>query len=77
MSIRYEVQQDTICDGWTNTWHEYDDDNNEQPTTFDSIDEAVAELDEHLNECLKEFRRGNISAPYNRSEFRIVEIEND
>ena len=74
MSTQYEVQQDTICDGWTNTWHEYDDDNNEVPMTFDSIDEAVEELDEHLNDCLKEFRRGNIDAPYSRSEFRIVEV---
>lgn len=74
MNKRYEIQQDTICDGWTNTWHEYDDDNNEIPMTFDTFTDAVLELDEHLNDCQKEYERGNISEPYNRDEFRIVEV---
>jgi hypothetical protein len=74
MTKRYEVQQYTICDGWTNTWTEYDDDNNAQPMTFDSFEEALDELDEHLNDCDKEFERGNIESPYERDEFRIVEV---
>lgn len=74
MNKRYEVQQDTICDGWTNTWTEYDDDNNEQPMTFDSFEEALDELNEHLHDCDKEFKRGNIDSPYERDEFRIVEV---
>ncbi len=75
MTKRYEVQQDTMCDGWTNTWTEYDDDNNAQPMTFDSFEEALEELDEHLNDCAQEFKRGNISEPYLREEFRIVEVK--
>jgi hypothetical protein len=42
--------------------------------TFDSFEEALDELDEHLNDCDKEFERGNIESPYLREEFRIVEV---
>jgi hypothetical protein len=73
---RFEVQQLTICDGWINTWHEYDDDNNEVPMMFDSFGEALDELDDLLNDCQKEFERGNIDSPYDRNEFRIVEVKN-
>jgi hypothetical protein len=43
--------------------------------TFDSFDEALDELNEHLNDCDKEYKRGNIDAPYERDEFRIVEVK--
>ena len=75
MTKRYEVQQDTICDGWTNTWHEYDDDNNEIPMRFDSFADALLELDEHLYDMEKAYNMGDISTPEDRNNFRIVEVK--
>lgn len=74
MTKRYEVQEATICDGWTNTWHEYDDDNNEVPMTFDSFAQAVEELDSHLYDMEKAYNMGDISTPEDRDNFRIVEV---
>jgi len=70
----FEVQQFTICNGWVNTWVEYDDENEEVPLRFDTYQEAEEELENNLLDCLKEFQRGNISDPYDRDEFRIVEV---
>lgn len=74
MTKRYEVQEATICDGWTNTWHEYDDDNNEVPMTFDSFAQAVEELDSHLYDMEKAYNMGGISTSEDRDNFRIVEV---
>jgi hypothetical protein len=74
MTKRYEVQEATICDGWTNTWHKYDDDNNEMPMTFDSFAEAVEELDSHLYDMEKAYNMGDISTPDDRDNFRIVGV---
>jgi len=73
--MRYEVQQATICDGWTNTWHEYDDDNNEVPMTFDTFEEALLELDEYLYDIEKAYNMGDIDSPEDRDNFRIVEVK--
>ena len=51
---KFEVQEHTICDGWVNTWHEYDDDNNEVPMTFDSFAEAVTEAANAIPKSTKE-----------------------
>lgn len=75
MKAKFEVQQLTICDGWTNTWHEYDDDNNEVPMTFDRFEDAVTELDEHLYDMQKAYNMGDIDSPEDRNNFRIVEIK--
>jgi hypothetical protein len=75
MIKRYEVQEATICDGWTNTWHEWDDDNNEIPMTFDSFKEALEQLDEHLYDMEKAYNMGDIDSPDDRKNFRIVEVE--
>jgi len=74
MTKRYEVQEATICDGWTNTWQEYDDDNNEVPMAFDSFAQAVEELDSHLYDMEKAYNMGDISTPEDRDNFRIVEV---
>jgi len=74
MKIKYEVQENTICDGWTNTWHEYDDDNNEIPMRFDSFEEALLELDNHIDDYEKAFKMGDIERPEDRDNFRIVEV---
>lgn len=72
---KYEVQEYTICDGWVNTWHEWDDDDEEIPMTFDSVKEAIEELDNHLYDMQKAYNMGDISSPDDRANFRIVEIQ--
>jgi hypothetical protein len=66
---KYEVQHNTICDGWVNTWTD-----DGAPTVFDSKAEANAELDSFLDDTLDDFRNGYLDEPYNRSEFRVVLI---
>lgn len=71
---RFEVQQFLYGNTWENTWTEYNDDNEPNPMLFDSFEDALDELDDFLNDCQKEYRRGNIDQPYLRDEFRIVEV---
>ena len=63
-----------MCDGWVNTWHEWDDDNNEVPMTFDSFKEALEQLDEHLYDMEKAYKMGDIATLDDRDNFRIVEV---
>jgi hypothetical protein len=74
MTKRYEVQHYTLCDGWINTWSDYDEDGNETPSTYDSFEDALNELDSFLDDEQEAFKEGNIESPYDREEFRIVEI---
>lgn len=71
---RFEVQENTICDGWVNTWHEWDDDNNEIPMTFDSFADALLELDSFLYDMDKAYNMGDISIKEDRFNFKIVEV---
>lgn len=72
MSATYQVQEFTICDGWINNWHEYDEDNNQIPTVFESIEAAQLELDNYLWDIEKAFIRGDIESSENPANFRIV-----
>ena len=74
MTKRYEVQHYTLCDGWINTWSDYDEDGNEKPSTYDSFEDAINELDSFLDDEQEAFEEGNIESPYDRDEFRIVEV---
>jgi len=74
MTKRYEVQHYTLCDGWINTWSDYDEDGNETPSTYDSFEDALNELDSFLDDEQEAFEEGNIESPYDRDEFRIAEI---
>jgi hypothetical protein len=74
-NARFEVQELTICDGWANTWHEYDDDDNEIPMQFDSFKAALEELDGYLYDYQKAYNMGDISTPEDRDNFRIVEVK--
>ena len=73
MSKKYEVQHHTVCDGWVNVWHEYDDNHDQVPLTFDSFEEALEELDQHLYECDRAFQYGDLATTENRNDYRIVE----
>lgn len=70
----YEVQELTICDGWINTWHEYDDDNNEIPMRFDSFAAALMELDNYIDDYQDAYEAGDIENPEDRSRFKIVQV---
>ena len=72
--MTYEIQQLTVCDGWVNTWLSWDDQGNVVPETFDTYADASMALDEYLDDMNYEFESGNIDSPYNRDEFKIVEI---
>jgi len=74
MTKRYEVQHYTLCDGWVNTWSDYDEDGNETPSTYDSFEDALNELDSFLDDEQEAFEEGNIESPYDRDEFRIAEV---
>jgi len=69
MIKRYEVQHYTLCDGWINTWHVDD-----ELEYFDSFEDALNCLDEFLADEQMEYEAGNIESPYERDEFRIVEV---
>lgn len=70
MRKRYEVQMNTLCDGWTNVWSEDD-----KPMTFGSRKAAQAEIDEFLSDVADAVRRGDMSDSYDPDDFRIVELE--
>ncbi len=69
MNKLYEVQENTLT-GWVNTWS---DDNG--ATTFDSPQDAQAELDWFLQEMLEEVNAGNMEDAPNADDFRIVPIK--
>ena len=73
--MAYEVQQE-INNQWENTWSTFDDVEGEQPTTFDTVEEAQAELDHFFHDINKEILNGNMSVDsgFDYNEFMIVEI---
>ena len=77
MNKKFEVQHYTLCDGWINTWSDYDEDGNEKPSTYDSFEDALNELDSFLDDEQEAFEEGNIESPYDRDEFRIAEVEHE
>jgi hypothetical protein len=44
------------------------------PETFNTYADASMALDEYLDDMDYEFESGNIDSPYNRDEFKIVEV---
>ena len=76
-TIKYEVQHYTLCDGWINTWRICHDDGSDELEYFDSIEDAQSCIDEFLADEQEAFEEGNIESPYERDEFRIVEVQND
>jgi len=72
---KYEVLTFTICDGWVNTWHEYDDDNNEIPMVFDSLKDAEVELSGYLYDYRRAYERGDIECDENPDDYMIVEVQ--
>ena len=75
----WEVQHDTLADGWVNTWTEEDETGAWVPLVYATQDAAEAELSEFLREIALEIEYGerDPDAGYDQSEFRIVEVAGD
>ena len=71
---KFEIQHYTLCDGWVNTWTDYDAEGNEKPCVFDSIDDAVLALDWFLAEEEDAYKKGYVEDVYEREEFRVMEV---
>lgn len=68
---KFEILQNTICDGWVNTWT-----SDGETEYFDSFEDAVEELDTFLADTDESYFNGYIEDRYQRSEFKIVEVAN-
>jgi hypothetical protein len=66
----YEIQHNTLTDGWINNWLYDEGDGVLRLETFASPQEAEAALDEHLRDLLEEFYAGNIKH-YDHEAYRI------
>lgn len=74
--MAWEVQHETIADGWVNTWTVEDESGDWVPQVYDTKEEAEAELTEFLKEIDLEIARGERQADqgYDRSEFCVVNV---
>lgn len=66
---KFEVQEWCLCGGWTNTWS---DEHGE--TTFDSREQAEAELKSYLEDIDEDFAAGflvDVPAP---DSYRVMEV---
>lgn len=73
--MAYEIQENCLFGGWTNTWTTYDDNDKEIPSRFDTLDEAEAELDNFFADCIYAMDIGNTEDIPDREDFRIVAVE--
>ncbi|MES1026632.1 hypothetical protein ABN584_27440 [Gloeocapsa sp. BRSZ] len=73
----YEVRQCTVCTGWVNNWLIHQEDGSSHPQTFQTIEEAQAEIDEFLADIEAEIQSGDRQSDegYHISEFQIVEVQ--
>lgn len=53
MTTKYEVQTDTICDGWVNGWSDEDG-----ASQYDTIAEAQAAIDDHIESMADAYENG-------------------
>lgn len=75
--MAYEVQENCLFGGWTNTWSYEDWAGKDIPTTFDTKEDAEAELDWFFQECQEAVDSGNMTDIPDRNDFRIVKIDDD
>ncbi len=66
---KYEVQEETFY-GWENTWS-----NDDGPTTFDTREDAEAELNSFLADMAYAVSIGDMEDCPSRDQFRIVEVQ--
>ena len=66
----YEIQHNTLTDGWTNTWLFAEDDGVLHRETFATAAEAEAALDEYLYDLQEAYYAGQMEA-YDSDDYRI------
>lgn len=72
----YEVQHQTLVEGWINNWTVIDPDGAEKPETFETIEAAQTALNEFFAEIEAEKEAGqrDLDSGYDRCEFRIMKV---
>lgn len=68
---RYEVQHRTICSGWVNIWTEEDDLGEVKPQSFATRAEAIAEINEFLDDVRSAVKASAMADCFKRSDFRV------
>ncbi|MHB1546119.1 MAG: hypothetical protein ACYCSB_01285 [bacterium] len=72
----YEVLTWSLCDGWTNVWTTWSDENpDETPEVFDTAEEAEEAIKEEIEDTEEAIRNGDMDegARLARNDFKIVE----
>jgi hypothetical protein len=72
--MAYEVQENCLFGGWTNTWSYEDDNGVTIPTIFNTREDAQAELDYFLKDCKEAKKMGHMPDVPKRKNFKIIEI---
>jgi len=72
MNKRYEVQEETLADGWINNWS-----SGGLPTIFDDVKSAEAELNYFIQDCKEAYLDGYMEDYPDKESFRIVEVWED
>lgn len=75
--MKYIIETYTLCDGWINIWSHEDWAGITIPTTFDTREDAEAELEYFLEDEKEEYSKGNIAGLSDPDDFRIVELNHD
>lgn len=73
--MKYIIETYTLCDGWINTWSHEDWAGITIPTTFDTREDAEAELAYFLQDEAQEYKNGNIAGLSDPEDFRITEVQ--
>ena len=70
----YEVLTWSLCDGWSNTWTEIDENNNEMPIIFDTKKEAMEEIKAEIDTTEDAIQRGDMDedARLTKNDFKII-----
>ncbi len=69
MKPKWIVLENTVADGWTNTWSD-----DGEPQTFDSYAEALAELGDLFQEVAAANKDGRMDSLYDPQNYRIEEV---
>jgi hypothetical protein len=71
----YEILQFSLCEGWINNLYDSDD----RPYIFDTLEEAIAELQEEFDEWQSEIKAGkrNLYEGYDITTFVIKDNVTD
>jgi len=73
--MRYEIQTNTLCDGWVNTWTEEKQNGESVPETFATTQDAQEALEEFLESVKEAVEYGDMEEEYDIADYRIVPVE--